>query len=178
MCLCSHPPQLPRWRSSKESACQYRGCKRRGFDPWAARILWSRKWQPNPILLENSMDRGAWQAPRGWKELDMTEHTCMYTCTWTQRCFLVYSDANHLCVHYRIHLGVLNCRDYVLIENKTGCAFLWCHEYISTLFWNIFQPINNYYKTVYNVTNVKGLLSIRSALYLQILKQQQMWLLV
>ena len=93
------------------------------------------------------MDRGAWQAPRGWKELDMTEHTCMYTCTWTQRCFLVYSDANHLCVHYRIHLGVLNCRDYVLIENKTGCAFLWCHEYISTLFWNIFQPINNYYKS-------------------------------
>ena len=36
-----------------------------------------RKWQPNPVGLENSMDRGAWwgYSPWGHKESDMTEHT-------------------------------------------------------------------------------------------------------
>ena len=50
----------------------------------------------------------------------------------------------------------------VLIENKTGCAFLWCYEYISTLFWNICQAINNYYKTVYDVKNVKDCLALEA----------------
>jgi len=26
------------------------------------KIPWRRKWQPTPVLLENSMDRGAWRA--------------------------------------------------------------------------------------------------------------------
>ena len=33
--------------------------KRCGFNPWAGKIPWSRKWQPTPCL-ENPMDRGAW----------------------------------------------------------------------------------------------------------------------
>ena len=33
-----------------------------------------REWQPTPVfLLENSMDRGAWQATWGHKESDTTE---------------------------------------------------------------------------------------------------------
>ena len=39
---------LPRWCSGKEYACQWR---RFGFDPWAGKIPWSRKWQPTPVLL-------------------------------------------------------------------------------------------------------------------------------
>ena len=38
-------------------------CGRPGFDPWVGKILWRRKWQPNPLqysCLENPMDRGAW----------------------------------------------------------------------------------------------------------------------
>ena len=39
---------LPRWHSSKESACQ---CKRLKFDPWIRNIPWRRKWQPTPVFL-------------------------------------------------------------------------------------------------------------------------------
>ena len=35
----------------KESTCQYRRCKRQGFDPWVGKIPWSRKWQPTPVSL-------------------------------------------------------------------------------------------------------------------------------
>ena len=46
------------------------------FDPLVRKIPWRRKWQPTPVfLLENAMDRGAWQAivHGGPKKLDMTE---------------------------------------------------------------------------------------------------------
>ena len=33
------------------------------FNPWVAKILWRKEWLPTPVfLLENSTDRGAWQA--------------------------------------------------------------------------------------------------------------------
>ena len=35
----------------KESACQWRRCRRCGFDPWVRKIPWSRKWQPTPVFL-------------------------------------------------------------------------------------------------------------------------------
>ena len=51
---------LPRWLSTKESACQSRG---QGFDPWVGKIPWRRKWQPTPVFLPGHlMDRGAWWA--------------------------------------------------------------------------------------------------------------------
>ena len=61
---------LPRWQSGKESTCQFRRCKRSGFDLWVGKIPWSRKWQPTTVFcLKHSMDRRAWQAlPWGWKE--------------------------------------------------------------------------------------------------------------
>ena len=43
------------WLNGKESTCQ---CRRYGFDPWARKIPWRRKWQ----LLGNPMDRGVWRA--------------------------------------------------------------------------------------------------------------------
>ena len=33
---------LPWWLNDKESACQ---CRRHGFNPWTAKILWRREWQ-------------------------------------------------------------------------------------------------------------------------------------
>ena len=35
----------------KESPCQYRRFKRRGFDPRVGKIHWSRKWHPAPGFL-------------------------------------------------------------------------------------------------------------------------------
>ena len=48
--------------------------KRLGFEPWR------RKWQPTPVFLfgkfhgQRSLEG---YSPRGHKELNMTEHTCM-----------------------------------------------------------------------------------------------------
>ena len=39
---------LPWWLSGKESACQ---CSRHGFNPWAGKIPWRKKWQPTPVFL-------------------------------------------------------------------------------------------------------------------------------
>ena len=47
----------------KESACQWRRCKRRGFNPWVRKISWRRKCNPlQHSYLENPMDRRAWWA--------------------------------------------------------------------------------------------------------------------
>ena len=40
--------ELPRCLTDKESAFQ---CRRHGFDPWARKISWRRKWQPTPVSL-------------------------------------------------------------------------------------------------------------------------------
>ena len=63
------------------TCCQ---CRRQRFDPWARKILWSRKWQPTPgfffffplqdSCLGKPMDRGAWYTTVHGvtKELDTT----------------------------------------------------------------------------------------------------------
>ena len=43
--------KLPRWGSSKESACQCRRHKSLGFHLWVRKILCRKKWQPIPIFL-------------------------------------------------------------------------------------------------------------------------------
>ena len=41
----------PRWPSSKEPACQCRGCERFRFNPWVREIPWERAWQPILVFL-------------------------------------------------------------------------------------------------------------------------------
>ena len=58
--------------------CQYRRCRRHGFDPWAGMIPWRKKWQPTPIFLPGKFHgRGAWLATvhgvTKRYDLDMTE---------------------------------------------------------------------------------------------------------
>ena len=44
----------------QEPACQ---CGRCGFNPWAGKIPWRRKWQPTPVFLPGtSMARETWWA--------------------------------------------------------------------------------------------------------------------
>ena len=68
---------FPGGTSGKESTCQCRRYKRRGFDPWVGKIPWRRVWQRTPVFLpENPMDRGAWWTTiHGVTELYMTEVT-------------------------------------------------------------------------------------------------------
>ena len=67
---------LPRWLSGKESACKHRRC---GFDSWAGKIPWMRKWQPTPVFLPGKFHgqrRLKGCSPQGHKESDMPEHPC------------------------------------------------------------------------------------------------------
>ena len=67
---------LPRQLSGKESACQYRRCRRHGFNPWIKKMPWSRKWQPTPVFLPGKFhgQRGTWgfTVHRITKSSDMT----------------------------------------------------------------------------------------------------------
>ena len=71
-----------KWYSIKK-CLQCRRCKRHGFNSWAEKIPWSRKWQPIPIFLpEKSHGQRslAGYSPWGHKELDTTKHACKGTC--------------------------------------------------------------------------------------------------
>ena len=61
-------------------------CRRPRFPPWFGKLPWRRKWQPTPVCLENSMDRGAWWATvytvQGRKEPDTTEGLTL----WFSQC--------------------------------------------------------------------------------------------
>ena len=48
--ICDHMGR-PRWRSGKELACHCRRCKRCGFNSWAGKTAWRRRWQPTPVFL-------------------------------------------------------------------------------------------------------------------------------
>ena len=66
----------------KESAYQYRRCRRQGFNPWVGKIPWSRKWQPTPVFLPgepHGQRNLAGFSPWGHKESDMTEVTDLST---------------------------------------------------------------------------------------------------
>ena len=60
----------------KESACQCRRQKRRGFDSWVRKIPWSRKQQPTPVFLPGKFhgqkSLGGY-SPWNCKESDTTE---------------------------------------------------------------------------------------------------------
>ena len=42
---------LSTWLSGKESTCQCKRHRRRGFDPWVRKMPWRRKWPPTPVFL-------------------------------------------------------------------------------------------------------------------------------
>ena len=73
--------RLPRWLSGKESACQYRRCRRCGFNPWAGKILWNRKWQPTTVFLpgkSHGQRSLVGYSPCGCQESGMTERLSMH----------------------------------------------------------------------------------------------------
>ena len=48
------PKGFHRWLSGKESACQCRRLRRRGFDRCVRKIPWRRKWQSTPVFLSGN----------------------------------------------------------------------------------------------------------------------------
>ena len=67
-------PGFPGGTSDKETTCQCRRHKRRGFDPWVRKIPLKRAWQPIAVFLprESSGQRsvagyGPWGSQRAWQ---------------------------------------------------------------------------------------------------------------
>ena len=70
----------PGGASGKELACQCRGCKKLGFNPWVEKIPWSRAWQPTPVFLPGEFHGQrslAGYSPWSCKELDLTEQLAL-----------------------------------------------------------------------------------------------------
>ena len=66
---------FPGSASDKESACQCRRRKGRGFDPCMGKIPWSRKWQSIPVFLPEKFDGQrslVGYSPKGCKKSDMS----------------------------------------------------------------------------------------------------------
>ena len=75
------------WIKGKPT-CQCRRCKRLKFDPWVAKILWRRKWQPTPVFFpekSHGQRNLTGYSPWGCKELDATEQTHTHTHTHTHK---------------------------------------------------------------------------------------------
>ena len=49
--LYAHTEAISRVGSGKEPACQRRRYRSCGLDPRGRKILWSKKWQPTPVVL-------------------------------------------------------------------------------------------------------------------------------
>ena len=73
--------RLPRWDSDKEAFCKYRRYKRCRFDVgWEDPLEEGMVSHSSILAMENSMDRGAWQATvhGGHKKSDMTEWLTLF----------------------------------------------------------------------------------------------------
>ena len=77
-----HSGGFPGGPSGKESTCQFKRCKRHGFDPWVGKMPWRRKWQPTPVCLPGKFHGQrslVGYSPWGPKDSDTTEHTHTHT---------------------------------------------------------------------------------------------------
>ena len=66
----------------KKSTCQCRRLRRLGFDPWAGKSPWGKKWHPTPVFLPREslgQRRLVGSSPCGHKELDTTERLSLHT---------------------------------------------------------------------------------------------------
>ena len=72
--------------SGKESACQWRRCRRCKFNLSVRKIPWSRKWQHAPVFLPRKFQGQTilvGYSPWSCKESNTTEHTHTHTHTRT-----------------------------------------------------------------------------------------------
>lgn len=81
---------FPAGSGVKESICQCRRHRRYRLDPWVRMILWSSKWQPIPVFLQEKFheQRGlaiySHGVPKTWKRLSDWAHMCVHAHAHTQ----------------------------------------------------------------------------------------------
>ena len=82
-------------------ACQCRRHKRRGFDPWARKIPWNRKWQPTPVFLpgkshgqKSLVGYSPWHHKRVRHDWEYTHSIFMCVCVCVCVCVLSHFIMN------------------------------------------------------------------------------------
>ena len=80
----SHFTPCSRASQGKESTCQFRRCKRHGFNPWVGKIPRRRKWQFSPVFSSGESHgprRLVGYSPWGCKESVMSEQLNTHPCS-------------------------------------------------------------------------------------------------
>ena len=112
-------------------ACQCRRHKRRGFDPWARKIPWNRKWQPTQYsCLGNPMDRRVWWA---------IVHGITKSRTWLR----IHTLRIHVCVCVLSHFIMnkeVSLTTRKLLFSLSGCL---CMEFLTTHIHHWKLPLHN-----------------------------------
>ena len=151
---------FPGGASSKEPACQYKGHKRHGINPWVGKISWRRTWQPTPVLLPGESheqkslvgykSKRSQRIRHDWRGLACT-HTC--TCIKALKALplefylgelkerhpfiLVQSVSSHLKSRdllevYEVHISFHPKRE-MFLDIKDYIKCLWFKDYMNCL---------------------------------------------
>ena len=140
---------LPRWLSVKESHCQ---CRRHGFDPWAWKTAWRRKWQHIPVwkIYEPNGLHTVHRIP----ELDRAQYTdtlssrsIVYSCfKFLPNVFFYFSVK--LNSYFKARQEQFKHKNFSLIFGPLFPHYLHC---VSTLYIDQTSPIHrNTYSTIKN----------------------------
>ena len=124
---------LSRWFGGKESACQFRRCRRLRFDPWVGKIPWRRAWQPTPVFLpgkSHGQRSLAGYSPWGCKRVGHGLATKQQHALLKRGCYVLYSakDATHMAsvMPYRL-FDVVN---RVRVMTPISCCDVTCIVYM------------------------------------------------
>ena len=105
---------LPRWLSSKESACQCKRHRRLGLNPWVGKIPSGKKWKPTPVFLPEKFHGQrslVGYSPGGHKESDTTQqlnnipHLLYPLSNGHLDCFHVLTIVNSASINIGVHVS-------------------------------------------------------------------------
>ena len=113
------------WLRGKGSACQ---CRRRGFNPWAWKIPWRRKWLPTPVFLpRQSHGRRSlagfspWRCKRVKHDLVTKQQQTIEQFLFIQQIFIAYlvCTVSLLSIFYISMNKIYLYETYILVKRNT-----------------------------------------------------------
>ena len=121
--------RLPRWSSGKESACQYRRCKRQKLNPWVEKIPWSSKWQPTPVFLS-----GKFHVQRlvGYSQWSQKSQTGLSDWAYTHRSNIIWY------LSFSLWLTPINLWFYLCCSKLHYFIFLMAEWHFTAYIYHIF----------------------------------------
>ena len=121
-----HSGGFPGGPSGKESTCQFKRCKRHGFDPWVGKIPWRRKWQPTSVFLPRKSQKSLPEEPGRLQCMGSQSQNAFYTSVPSEvNCSCLVSPKEHI-----------HCFQDKKVISKVGNEFK-----INQLFFMLFPKI-------------------------------------